>query len=61
MSNKQTKKNYQKPNPQTKQSEDVPTFKSPAKTLWGKIIILIIVIAMVGASIAGLIVALINF
>ncbi|MDY0133832.1 MAG: hypothetical protein RBR46_02280 [Acholeplasmatales bacterium] len=61
MSNKQTKKNYQKPNTQKKQYEDVPAFKSPAKTLWGKIIILIIVIAMVGASIAGLIVALINF
>ena len=28
MSNKQTKKNYQKPNTQKKQYEDVPAFKA---------------------------------
>lgn len=30
-----------------KKSGSVPTFKSPAKTTWGKIVILVIVAAMV--------------
>lgn len=59
MSKKKT--NYQKPKTQKKQYEDVPTFKSPSKTLWGKIVILTIVFAMIGASIVGLIFALINY
>lgn len=61
MSKNKKKSNYQKPKTQKKQYENVPAFKSPAKTVWGKIIILMIVIAMVGASIIGLIFALIDF
>jgi len=61
MSKNNKKSNYQKPKTQKKQYEDVPAFKSPAKTTWGKVVILIIVFAMLGSALFGLIFALINF
>lgn len=61
MSTNKNKGSYQKPKTQKKQYEDVPVFKSPTKSLWGKIIILVIVLAMVGASVVALIAALISF
>lgn len=61
MSKKNIKHSNKKANTQKRQYEDVPTFKSPAKTLWGKIVIIIIVVAMLGAGIVGFIWALIDF
>lgn len=55
------KKNQsKKQNTQKNKYEDVPTFTSPTKTTWGKIVILIIAAAMVLSPLIALIVTLIT-
>ena len=56
MSEKSTKKPKQSAN----SSYDIPTLKNPMKTLWGKIIVVIILAGMVFLPIIGLIFAIIN-
>ena len=59
---KQTKNTKATPKNEVKQSTpgEIPVLKSPTKTTWGKIVIIILVAAMVILPIAGLIVMLIN-
>lgn len=40
-------------------SDEIPTLKSPTETLFGKIVIWIVLIAMVGGVLAGLIYAIV--
>lgn len=58
MSNKNTKNKHKKNINKRTNYEDVPTFKSPAKTLWGKILIIVIVFAMVILPVVALIITL---
>lgn len=41
-------------------SDEIPTLKSPTETLFGKIVIWIVLIAMVGGVLAGLIYAIVT-
>lgn len=43
-----------------KDKEELKSYRNPAETLWGKILIWAILISMVGAVIIGLVVALLN-
>jgi len=43
-----------------KDVKETKSYQNPANTLWGKIVIWAILIAMVGAVILGLVLALIN-
>lgn len=56
MSNKPEKKKKQN----RKNVDTTPSLKSPAKTLWGKIVIIVIVCAMALIPVVGLIFALID-
>ena len=58
MSNKNTKNKHKKNINKRTNYEDVPAFKSPAKTLWGKILIIVIVFAMVILPVVALIITL---
>ncbi|MDD2259954.1 MAG: hypothetical protein RBQ63_00305 [Acholeplasmatales bacterium] len=59
---KQTKKTKSTPKQEVKQTApgEIPVFRSPSKTTWGKVVIIIIVSAMVILPIAGLVFILIN-
>ncbi|NLN50376.1 MAG: hypothetical protein GX149_01975 [Acholeplasmataceae bacterium] len=58
MSRKPVRKREPKKKQPQKKPGELPTFKSPAKTTWGKIVILIIAAAMVLIPLIGLIVML---
>lgn len=47
-------------NKRKKELKETKSYQNPANTLWGKIVIWSILIAMVGAVILGLVIALIN-
>ncbi|MFA5563794.1 MAG: hypothetical protein WDA32_06370 [Candidatus Caldatribacteriota bacterium] len=59
---KQTKKTKSTPKQEVKQTTpgEIPVFRSPSKTTWGKVVIIIIVSAMVILPLAGLVFILIN-
>lgn len=60
MSNKNIKVKEKKSKKTKTNSGDVPTFKSPANTVWGKIVIIFLVSAMVFGIVFSLIYALLN-
>lgn len=60
MSNKNTKNKHKKNVSKKTNYDDVPAFKSPAKTLWGKILIMVIVFAMIILPVVALIITLVN-
>lgn len=59
---KQTKKTKSTPKQEVKQTTpgEIPVFRSPSKTTWGKVVIIIIVSAMIILPLAGLVFILIN-
>lgn len=59
---KQTKKTKSTPKQEVKKTTpgEIPVLKSPSKTIWGKVVIIIIVSAMVILPIVGLIFMLIS-
>ncbi len=60
MAAKQVKKQPKENIKVEKKPGDIPTFKSPAKTLWGKIVIIIIVAAMILIPVIAVVIALMN-
>lgn len=60
MANKHEYKKQPKPKEVETKPGEIPKFKSPAKTLWGKITIYIIIGAMIVLPVVGLIIAIIN-
>ena len=53
-------KSSKKPNTPAKTGYDIPTLKNPMKTIWGKIIVGVILAGMVLLPVIGLIIAIIN-
>ncbi len=56
MAKKPVKRDQAKP--AKKNPDEIPTFKSPAKTLWGRIVVLVIVAAMILLPLIVLIITL---